>query len=570
MRKVFTPILFVACMSTAVMAETTVWCVGESAKIKATDAPQDKNLAWNGAAHTVTLGSARNEYVAFQIGVHADKEDLADVTVVPADLKGPSGASIPVANMDLFVEHYLNVTVSSRGDASNLMKQCTAGEHPTQMVPFSAKKFGAPFSVGAGRNQPVWVDIYVPEDAAPGVYKGVFKTKAGDKELASVNVELTVWNFTLPQQTHFRSYCYTGPENLRWGYRIKDLKDFDDPAFLALQDKFFQMAHQHRLNFHPLIGTGLEEVLERYYKYYDGSGFTQRVGKGVGQNVACISPEGPEEKFKSLAKQIVEKWERKKPNAVLFAYIWDEPHSAEDFAESKKHCKWVHDAVGTKLSTFIATPQYQKYEAGDVNIYSEPDVKDIPKILERGDTVWAVNGGYGAGPYVDAPGYGGRSIVWMNWKMKLGGWQFWDVCYWVDSQNRKHKEGKRWVKDMNHTQINADPEKYLEKLWSDPMNFDESRKKGYPMADAIRINGDGLLYYPGYDVGIDGPIASFAVKSLRRGAQDYEYLWLLKEAGKEKDTEAIVNSVCPDVGKWNDDVESWDKARLDLAKMLAK
>ena len=33
------------------------------------------------------------------------------------------------------------------------------------MVPFDAKKFGAPFTVGAGRNQPVWIDIYVPEDA---------------------------------------------------------------------------------------------------------------------------------------------------------------------------------------------------------------------------------------------------------------------------------------------------------------------------------------------------------------------------------------------------------------------
>ena len=562
--------LIFAFVPATVFAEATVWCVGESAKIKAADAPQDKNLTWNGATHTATLGSARNEYVAFQIGVHADKEDVANVTVIPADLKGPSGASIPVANMDLFVEHYLNVTVTSRGDASSVMKQCTAGEHPTQMAPFNAKKFGAPFTVGSGRNQPVWVDIYVPEDAAPGAYKGVFKVKAGDTDLASMNVELTVWNFTLPQQTHFRSYLYTGPENLRWGHRIKDLPALDDPAFMALQDKYFQMAHQHRLNFHPLVGTGLEEVLERYYKYYDGSGFTQRVGKGVGQNVACISPEGNEEQFKSLAKQIVEKWERKKPTAILFAYIWDEPHSDEDFAESKKHCKWLHDAVGTKLLSFIATPQYQKYDPGDVNIFSEPDTKDIPKILERGDTVWAVNSGYGAGPYVDAPGYGGRSIVWMNWKMKLGGWQFWDVCYWVDKQNRKHKNGKRWVPDMSYQEINADPDKYLEKLWSDPMNFDESRKKGYPMADSIRINGDGLLFYPGYDAGIDGPIASFAMKSLRRGAQDYEYLWLLKQAGKEKDTEAIVNSVCSGVGQWNDDVESWDKARLDLAKLLAK
>jgi hypothetical protein len=570
MLKRFIPFLVLLAAFPA-LAETTVWCVGESTKIKATDAPQEKNLAWNGATHTVTLGTARNEYVAFQIGVHADKDELQNVTLIPADLKGPGKALIPVADIDLFVEHYLNVTVTSRGDANSVMKQCTPGEHPTQMVPFSAKKFGAPFTVGAGRNQPVWVDIYIPDDATPGDYKGTFKVKAGEKELGDINVALTVWNFTLPQQTHFRSYLYTGPENLRWGHRIKDLADQGDPKFLELQDRYFQMAHQHRLNFQPLVGSGLEEVLDRYYKYYDGSGFTQRVGKGVGQNVACITPEGKsEEDFKNLSKKIVEQWERKKPTAILFAYMWDEPHDPDDFATSKQHCKWVHEAVGKKLLTFIATPQYQKYDAGDVNIYSEPSVEDIPKILERGDSVWAVNGGYGAGPYVDAPGYGGRSIVWMNWKMNLGGWQFWDCCYWVDKQNRKHKENKRWVKDMTYAQINADPDHYLEKLWSDPMNFDESRKKGYPIADAIRINGDGLLFYPGYDVGIDGPIASFAMKSLRRGSQDYEYLWLLKQAGKEKEIEPIVNSVCPAAGKWNEDPEAWEKARLDLAKLLHK
>src|SRR4029079_19798250 len=105
----------------------------------------------------------------------------------------------------------------------------------------------------------------------------------------------------------------------------------------------------------------------------------------------------------------------------------------------------------------------------------------------------------GGGPYVDAPGYGGSLIVWMNWKMKTGGWPFWCCCYWVDTQNRKHKEKGRWKKDMTNAEINAAPEKYLTDFWNDPLNFDESRKKGYPMGDAIRINGDGLLYYPGHD-----------------------------------------------------------------------
>ncbi|MCW8133147.1 MAG: DUF4091 domain-containing protein [Planctomycetota bacterium] len=544
-----------------------VWCVGESAKVMPGDPPQEKNLTWDGASKTVKLGSARNEYVAFQIAVRSGKEALGGVTVEPAALKGSGNAEIPAANIDLFVEHYLNVKVSSRGDANHLIAHCKAGEHPTQMVPFNAKKFGAPFEIAAERSQAVWVDVYVPEDAAPGVYKGVFKVKAGAAELGALNVTLEVWDITLPHETHFKSFLYTGPENLRWGHRTGD--DWTSEKFLAIEDRYFQMAHQHRMNFNPSGGGVVEELTKRYTKYYDGTGFKDRVGKGVGQNVICASPEGDsKEEIQKQAKDIVAMFEKMKFPAFTFAYIWDEPHSPEDFAASKQRCQWVHEATNKKLRTFIATPQYQRYEAGDVDVYTEPSVADIPKVLERGDTVWAVNGGYGAGPYVDSPGYGGRSIVWMNWKMNLGGWQFWDCCYWVDKQNRKHKEGRRWVRDMTYAQINANPEKYLTDLWNDPLNFDETRKKGYPERDAIRINGDGLLYYPGYEAGIDGPIASFALKSLRRGAQDYEYLWLLKQKGKEAETKAIVDGVCPAPEKWNEDPEAWDKARLALVELL--
>ena len=559
------PALLLALCAAAPAADT-LWCVGESIKVAPGDAPVAANLAWDGAHHTVTLAAARNEYVAFQIIVHADATPLQAVTVVPSAFAGP-GAGIPVADIDLFVEHYLTVTVSSRGDASHPFPGATAGEQPTQMVPFSATRFGAPFPVGAGRNQPVWVDLYVPEDAAPGRYTGSFTVTAGQQALGTISAALTVWPITLPAQTHFHSYLYTGPEQLRWGYHAGN--DIDSDAFKAIEDRHFQMAHQHRLNFSICGGSGLEEVTARYLKYYTGIGFTQRVGKGVGQNVACISPEGDSEAaFKDSCRTIVTRWGASRLDAVLFGYIWDEPHSDQDFLASKQRCDWVREAVGAKLSTYIATPQWNRYAAGEVSIYSEPSIEDIPRIIARGDSVWAVNAGYCAGPYVDAPGFGGRSIVWMNWRMKTGGWQFWDCCYWVDTQNRKHRERSRWVMDMSYAQINADPAKYLTDLWNDPMNFDESRKQGYPVRDAIRINGDGLLYYPGHDIGIDGPIASFALKSLRRGAQDYEYLWLLARAGKQAQADMVVATVCPEAGHWSEDAEAWDRARLRLASLL--
>ena len=543
-----------------------VWCVGESIKVKPGDQAEAKSLTWNGSTKTVTLGSARNEYVAFQVAIRGAQAGLKDVTVVASDLKAEGGAGgapavIPSGNIDLFVEHYLKVKTTSRSDPKNIFPGTTAGEHPTQMVPFSARKYGAPFAVEAGRNQPVWVDVYVPEDAVPGVYRGTFTVKAGATVLSEINVALTVWNFALPQETHFRSFLYTGPENLRWGHHLP--AGWDDPSMVPLLDAYFQMAHQHRLNFHPAAENGLDETLVRFYTYYDGSGFRQRVGKGVGQNLAVINPEGDNEQaLKNSARKIVADCAARNFKTMIISYMWDEPHADSEFAQSKQRCKWVHEVADKQLLTFIATPQWQRYDAGDVNIYSEPAAADIPKIVARGDAVWAVNGGYAAGPYVDSPGFGGRSIVLMNWKMKLGGWQFWDCCYWVDKQSLRKK-------GFSYAKANAHPEQWLTDLWNDPMTFDETRKPGYPERDAIRINGDGVLFYPGYEAGIAGPIASYQMKSLRRGAQDYEYLWLLRQKGKEKEAAAILDTVCPAPGKWNENPESWDMARLEWARLLS-
>ena len=41
-------------------------------------------------------------------------------------------------------------------------------------------------------------------------------------------------------------------------------------------------------------------------------------------------------------------------------------------------------------------------------------------------------------------------------------------------------------------------------------------------------NGDGYLTYPGAPVGVNGPISTIRLEQAREGAEDYEYLLLLK------------------------------------------
>jgi len=53
------------------------------------------------------------------------------------------------------------------------------------------------------------VDIFVPEQTPPGVYTAAIK--AGNETL---NVRLTVWNFTLPSVNHFPYWVSMSPEEI--------------------------------------------------------------------------------------------------------------------------------------------------------------------------------------------------------------------------------------------------------------------------------------------------------------------------------------------------------------------
>ena len=117
--------------------------------------------------------------------------------------------------------------------------------------------------------------------------------------------------------------------------------------------------------------------------------------------------------------------------------------------------------------------------------------------------------------------------------------------------------------------------------------------------------GNGTYVYPGAglpDVGfkaIDGPVPSMRLKTMRRGAQDYEYLWLLSQKGlvAEAKAKSILSKVVrsalmassqlgeppsfavdadlpwtkdirPGEGDWSHNAADWEKMRAELAAAI--
>jgi hypothetical protein len=82
-------------------------------------------------------------------------------------------------------------------------------------------------------------------------------------------------------------------------------------------------------------------------------------------------------------------------------------------------------------------------------------------------------------------------------------------------------------------------------------------------------------------MGLDEPIASIRLELLRRGSEDYEYLWLLshKHGGKEI-ADDVVNTIIHNFAymrgamgspaMWNHNPEEWERARIRMGDLIAK
>jgi len=138
------------------------------------------------------------------------------------------------------------------------------------------------------------------------------------------------------------------------------------------------------------------------------------------------------------------------------------------------------------------------------------------------------------------------------WRYGLDGWFMWDATYW----RQKHYDLKQATD-----------------LYADPLTFDETKRvrddgTPYPADWALRLNGDGVLLYPGDPVGVPGPVACLRMKAFRRGAQDYEYLWLLRQQGHGQAADAFSRRLSLGRGEYEANPDVWQQIRAEMADLL--
>ncbi|MDA1315689.1 MAG: DUF4091 domain-containing protein [Acidobacteria bacterium] len=550
------------------------------------------NLAWDASRKAVSLKAARNEFVGFQLIIETNAP-VEDVDVALTELRHESGATITGKHLAVFQEWYIQVRKPSTGyEATSL----GAGWYPDALMPKRRSGLlpGFPFeipdrynNISDQRNQAVWVDIYVPEDASAasaGRYAGRADVtwKGGS---SSVALELDVWNFALPQDNHL-------PGDI-WNDSMRNMSPEEE-----LQ--YYQMAKQHR--FLPLIygyrpelkaeGNKISldwtEYDRRLGKYFDGSAFTGKHGywgpgygvpvrhmmlpfnihdkeknKGVAWPID-VPDEGRtpeyEKVWKDVARQVREHLDSnpawRKVKKIAFLNGLDESYYEDAYEKMLYYGRVLHEGMGRGWFQYRIDGGYDREAmeklSKEVDLWIchsvSFDKETVDYFRPKGVETWFYgpmiyeqkrNSGCGSNTFLDLDLLVNRAIGWIGWKYQTG---------WVE-----------WEFDWN-----------AYASWYEAENFKDDHRA---------YNGSGQLIYRGDVMRFNGPVPSIRLKATRRGLQDYEYFWLLAQtAGGKQQADDLVNAIVykqpfgpkamRDTEIWKNNPDQWDRVRLQAGAML--
>jgi len=546
------------------------------------------NSVWDAASGTISLHAARNEFVAFQVIVEADRP-VGPVSVEFDRLTGPGGACLDGRCIALFKAWYVRVNQPSTGYERTSLGP---GWYPDALLPVPE---GRPLSFSlpdpdnaigpSHRNQTLFVDVYVPRERAeapPGAYAGVVRVSwpGGKREL---KVRLTVWDFALPDETHCRGDIFNN-----------SLQDMDPDTEL----RYYQMAQRHRFQpgicyYRPdlkLSGTRVtidwSAYDRRLQKYFDGSAFTAEHGYwGPGYGVPidhvllpfdcgkapqhggawpiAMPREGATPEFEQVwvetARQVREHFDsdpnRQRVGKVVFLNGLDEAYYDEAYEKMVYYSLLLRRGLGKGWFQYRIDGSYSRQAMDRMHPYIDLwvchtvgfDHDTVAHFRQLGVEPWfygpviyesRTNSACGSNTFLDLDMLTCRGLGWAAWKHRCG------YCEWEFD----------WAAD---------------RAWTEALNW---------VTEHVAYNGSGLLIYRGDVVGSRDPIPTIRLKAQRRGFQDYEYFWLLQQGGRGEDADRLVNSVVHtmpfgeaaigNVEIWRNDPAAWDAARIEAGRLL--
>ena len=463
-----------------------------------TDAAGMVNSVWDG--DTVRIFGAKNEVVAFNLILEAPSDrNVRSVSVSFDTLTGPVAATIsfePATDdgvfdwtsrqIELFYVRYLQI----KGISSDLAYDDYDERHIPERLrrPWTGEGEGmggwtdrpdhnkfypdiaAPmelvgeFDIAAGRNQSVWVDVFIPPSAESGEYSGVVQVTEGGTARAEIPVRLTVRDFTLPDEPSAKTMLFVGYEDVNMRYVGEEYPESDGAngaTSRLVRDRHFLLAHRHRISLIDNNGDGGEEdrPVDDWLPRLDGSLFTGEngydgPGVGVPNDVFSIGTYGSwswqgegEQAMWEHTDAWVQWFDANAPDIDYFLYLTDEP-GEEDYPQVEQWAQWINDnpGPGSALRSMCTipipdaranTPSLDAPTAwARFGITSEwqDAVDELEAAADK--SVFMYNGLRPAsGSFAtEDDGVALRELAWGHYKKGIDRWLYWEATYYNDFQ----------------------------------------------------------------------------------------------------------------------------------------
>lgn len=513
-------------------ASGTVWGAPSTVRIRADHIDyEDKRDA------ALNFHAVRNEYESYQLFITASKE-ITSYYLETADLSN-GDISFSKDNFEVYYEKCIPITDT----------QLESGDYPDALIPIDAAKEYDELKAEKDTNTGLWVTVHVPKDTEAGTYSGKFKLTA-DEGTMDIPVTLEVNDYTLTDNVNAATL-------FSWRYDRVAAGELD--GSIEMMTKYYEFFLDYRISLQslPMESLNGEEMIACLEKYWDRIStfcLLSEVGEISGNLL------GDEDRFKEQIYALAAASTQERDYfSKCYAYFLDEPvlgnaSVLKDFiTKCTQFETWLQECVDViaadntgKYDAFKSIENWQASVLGVTNIiptnfqafnwlfedknmetetgkqvselykcfcpgwnyFADSSRQDILDFCEKyNNKLWW----YGCmGPFEPLPSYligienllSLRSVSWLQKKYDIGGNLYWDAAAYTSEDADSYNQ-------------------YID-VYTNPYRVSHT-----PC-------GDGFLCYPGKPYGIDGPVTSMRLMSLRDGMEEYEMLLELENIYEEK------------------------------------
>lgn len=396
----------------------------------------------------MTAALAKNEGEGMQF-VYKPEKAQTNVRVTVSDFVLDGGTE-KIEDVTVYYQHYI-YCAAAYTEYKTLQR---VGYYPDILIPINGDCSDLNgIDVEANANQGFWVTVWSAKDQTAGVYRGEVTLETDDGEKRVIPVEITVWDFSVPEEPSFDT-AYS----IYWFESSVSYKEA------------YEYALRYRLN-----GSFTPSVR---FQDYDADTMAKKTAEYLAEHpgVSCFMPSGyTAEYFNALEKYgILDK---------CFTYYFDEPGNYYSInKEMSETFAWAH-SLNPNVKNMVTTASRDTITDVDIwcGIWSSHDC-DEPTVRDRiseGYEMWW----YGCvGPKSPYPTYHiqddlmtSRLVHWMQ-----KDWGFTGNLYWVADMNKRCEIG---YGKTEYGSMDRD-------IYTQPYVFHNSETGD----DCVGAAGDGFLF----------------------------------------------------------------------------